>query len=221
MTTRSWLGRACLIVASTLSACTADAREWADVNEEGAFLMYRRQSLIGEETFSITSDQDSIVVRSLQGENERGRITGVQAELHLGRDLSPAWYVNQRIAGEDTTNILEVAFELGGARPVEGGVPRPEPRVPVPEVPHGGGLPLPDPVVLAPGEPVPGADSEKGTMLRGAFDPTRDCVIIRCQDNGVGIAPDELDDIFEEYFWEVNNYNTRLIQMRFYPRPVS
>ncbi len=29
------------------------------------------------------------------------------------------------------------------------------------------------------------------------------------------------DDIFSEYFWEVNNYNTRLIQMRFYPRAVQ
>jgi len=29
------------------------------------------------------------------------------------------------------------------------------------------------------------------------------------------------DDIFSEYFWEVNNYNTRLIQMRFYLRDTS
>ncbi|MDE0897492.1 MAG: amidohydrolase family protein [Longimicrobiales bacterium] len=111
MTSRSMLGRGGLIVLLTLIGCTPDSRDWADLNEDGAFLMYRRQSLIGEETFSITSDQDSIVVRSLQGENERGRITGVQAELRLGIDLSPALYVNQRIADSDTTNILEVAFE--------------------------------------------------------------------------------------------------------------
>ena len=111
MTSRSMLGRGGLIVLLTLIGCAPDSRDWADLNEDGAFLMYRRQSLIGEETFSITSDQDSIVVRSLQGENERGRITGVQAELRLGIDLSPALYVNQRIADSDTTNILEVAFE--------------------------------------------------------------------------------------------------------------
>jgi hypothetical protein len=29
------------------------------------------------------------------------------------------------------------------------------------------------------------------------------------------------DDIFSEYFWEVNNYDTRLIQMRFYVREAS
>jgi imidazolonepropionase-like amidohydrolase len=111
MTSRSILGRGGLIVLLTLIGCAPDSRDWADLNEDGAFLMYRRQSLIGEETFSITSDQDSIVVRSLQGENERGRITGVQAELRLGIDLSPALYVNQRIADSDTTNILEIAFE--------------------------------------------------------------------------------------------------------------
>jgi imidazolonepropionase-like amidohydrolase len=79
------------------------------MDTEGSFLMYRRQSLIGEESFRITSDRDSIVVTSLQGENERGRITGVQAELRLGRDLSPAYYRSRRIANDDTTNVLEVA----------------------------------------------------------------------------------------------------------------
>ena len=70
--------------------------------------MYRRQSLIGEETFSIRSEGDSIVVRSLQGENERGRIRGVETELRLGMDLSPRLYRSRRISETDTTNILEV-----------------------------------------------------------------------------------------------------------------
>jgi imidazolonepropionase-like amidohydrolase len=92
-----------------LSGCTTDLRTWEDVNEEGSFLVYRRQSLIGEESYSITSNKDSIVVKSLQGENERGRITGVQAELILDRrDLSPTYYVNRRIANEDTTNIFKL-----------------------------------------------------------------------------------------------------------------
>jgi hypothetical protein len=90
--------------------CTPEPNAWENVNEEGAFLVYRRQSLIGEETYSITSNKDSIVVKSLQGENERGRITGVQAELHLKMDLSPTYYVNRRLANGDTTNnfIMEV-----------------------------------------------------------------------------------------------------------------
>ncbi len=79
-----------------------------DFNEEGAFLVYRRQSLIGKETYSISTNNNSIIVNSLQGENERGRITGVQAVLHLDRDLNPSYYVNRRIANEDTTNILRV-----------------------------------------------------------------------------------------------------------------
>ena len=75
--------------------------------------MYRRQSLIGEESFSITSDRDSIVIRSLQGENERGRIRGVEAELRLGIDLSPAFYRNRRITEDDTTNVLELVVTSG------------------------------------------------------------------------------------------------------------
>ncbi|MBT8403350.1 MAG: amidohydrolase family protein, partial [Gemmatimonadetes bacterium] len=109
---------ACLLLATGLLGCSADssarqeaAPEGAAVDvapEDGSFLMYRRQSLIGEETFSVVRDGDDLVVRSLQGENERGRITGVQAELRLGPDLSPATYRTQRIAGADTTHILEV-----------------------------------------------------------------------------------------------------------------
>ena len=88
--------------------CSPEPNVWEDINEEGAFLVFRRQSLIGEETYSITSNKDSIIVKSLQGENERGRITGVQAELHLKMDLSPTYYVNRRLANGDTTNNLRV-----------------------------------------------------------------------------------------------------------------
>lgn len=100
-------------VLTILAGCSPRASTWEDMREDGSFLMYRRQSLIGEETFNITSDRDSIVVSALQGENERGRITGVQAELRLGMDLRPVFYRNRRIAGADTTNILEVAVEAG------------------------------------------------------------------------------------------------------------
>ncbi|NNG11018.1 MAG: amidohydrolase family protein, partial [Arenibacter sp.] len=82
--------------------------KWQNIEDEGAFLVYRRQSLIGEETYSITSNNDSIVVKSLQGENERGRITGVEAELHLKMDLTPTYYENRRITSNDTVNKLKV-----------------------------------------------------------------------------------------------------------------
>jgi signal transduction histidine kinase len=42
--------------------------------------------------------------------------------------------------------------------------------------------------------------TEEGSItVRAAFDARRDSVVIRCIDTGVGIAPDELDSIFEEY----------------------
>ena len=114
MSKRAVCRRAGLVLAVTLSSCIPGVSEWSDVHEDGSFLMYRRQSLIGEETFSIRSDGDSIVVRSLQGENERGRVTGVETELRLGQDLSPALYRSRRISDSDTTNILEVVATAQG-----------------------------------------------------------------------------------------------------------
>jgi signal transduction histidine kinase len=40
---------------------------------------------------------------------------------------------------------------------------------------------------------------EGSITVRVAFDPRSNNVVIRCIDTGVGIAPDELDSIFEEY----------------------
>lgn len=91
-----------------VTSCASESSRWDDINEEGAFLVYRRQSLIGEESYSISSNKDSIIIKSLQGENERGRISGVEAELHLTMDLSPTYYVNRRLANTDTTNIFKM-----------------------------------------------------------------------------------------------------------------
>jgi len=101
-----WIAKVAFLI--LLSGCFSPSPIWEEVEEEGAFLVYRRQSLIGEEAYSIKSDKASIVIKSLQGENERGRITGVQSELHLNMDLSPTYYINQRIANEDTTNIFKM-----------------------------------------------------------------------------------------------------------------
>lgn len=102
-----------LMVLVLLLGCSSTETTWENINEEGAFLIFRRQSLIGEESYSITSNKDSIVIKSLQGENERGRITGVQAELHLKMDLSPTYYVNRRLANDDTTNIFKLQVSSG------------------------------------------------------------------------------------------------------------
>lgn len=104
-----WMSKVAFLI--LLSGCVSPSPTWEEVDEEGAFLVFRRQSLIGEEAYSIKSNKTSIVVTSLQGENERGRITGVQAELHLNMDLSPTYYINQRIANEDTTNIFKMEVD--------------------------------------------------------------------------------------------------------------
>ena len=92
--------------------CSSTPNKWENINEEGAFLVYRRQSLIGEESYSITSNKDSIIVKSLQGENERGRITGVEAEMHLKIDLTPTFYQNRRLTESDTFINLKVEKKL-------------------------------------------------------------------------------------------------------------
>ena len=91
-----------------VTGCSTAPSKWENINDEGTFLVYRRQSLIGEESYSITSTKDSILVKSLQGENERGRITGVEAELHLDMNLEPSYYLNRRLTDKDTIVNLEV-----------------------------------------------------------------------------------------------------------------
>lgn len=109
MTQRAkWLVNLLLLL--TLSGCSTSPEIVDNYDEEGAFLIYRRQSLIGEETYGVTSDKTSITVKSLQGENERGRITGVQAELQLNTDFSPTAYFSRRIVQEDTSNIFKMAL---------------------------------------------------------------------------------------------------------------
>ena len=91
-----------LFILIVLTGCSPSSSSWEHIEEEGSFLVFRRQSQIGEETYTITTEGKSIVVNSLQGENERGRITGVQAIMHLNMDLTPTYYLNRRITSKDT-----------------------------------------------------------------------------------------------------------------------
>ena len=83
-----------------------------NIDQKGAFLVYRRQSLIGEETYSIINQKDKVIIESLQGENERGRITGVKSELVINKQsFAPLDYNCVRIARGDTSNILKMELE--------------------------------------------------------------------------------------------------------------
>tara|TARA_B110000208_G_C11799870_1_gene441492 strand:- start:700 stop:2772 length:2073 start_codon:yes stop_codon:yes gene_type:complete len=95
-----------------LTGCSTITPKWEPTDEEGSFLIYRRQSQIGEETYTITSSDSKIIINSLQGENERGRVTGVEAILHLNKDLSPSYYLNRRITNNDT--IINFKMLLSG-----------------------------------------------------------------------------------------------------------
>ncbi|NNF32937.1 MAG: amidohydrolase family protein [Saprospiraceae bacterium] len=98
------------MLASWSPGLTPDSA-WDNVDEEGAFIVYRRQSPIGEETYRIKSNEDGVIVTSLQGENERGRITGVDAELRLTKDLVPTYYYNRRLTSSDTINIFKMEID--------------------------------------------------------------------------------------------------------------
>ena len=81
----------------------------AHIDLRGSFQVYRRQSLIGEESFNLINHADKVVMESLQGENERGRISGVISELHLDKEsFAPLSYSSTRIAGGDTLNIMKM-----------------------------------------------------------------------------------------------------------------
>ncbi len=90
-----------------ITSCAPESSPMDTIEKEGTFIVHRRQSPIGEESYEIRTTKDSIIVTSLQGENERGRVTGVVSELRLTKDLEPVYYSSKRISN-DTTNILEV-----------------------------------------------------------------------------------------------------------------
>jgi len=91
-----------------LTACSPEPSEWENFKDEGVFFVYRRQSQIGKETYEITSNKDTITVTSIQGENERGRISGVESKLFLTTELEPISYFSRRISNNDTTNIIKM-----------------------------------------------------------------------------------------------------------------
>ena len=80
-----------------------------NIDQSGTFFIYRRQSMIGEESFNIINKKNTIIVESLQGENERGRISGVPSILHVDKKtFKPINYSSVRIARGDTSNILKM-----------------------------------------------------------------------------------------------------------------
>lgn len=82
-------------------------------------MLYRRQSLIGQENYSAVSENNTIVVRSSQSENERGKKTGFDAALRLQSDLTPEFYENVFITAESTSNVLKVSVEKAGVMVTE------------------------------------------------------------------------------------------------------
>lgn len=75
------------------------------------FMVHRRQSLIGQEVYTIdNSFNGSLTITSMQGENERGRISGTIAKLVFTKDFKPSYYENIRVANNDTTNILKIEY---------------------------------------------------------------------------------------------------------------
>jgi len=105
---KSAVKRIWILFMGILASCTPIPTSVFDGVEEGTFLVHRRQSPIGEENYTIHVQNDTIVIQSVQGENERGRISGVLAELRLTLDLDPTLYSNIRISGTDTTNIFKM-----------------------------------------------------------------------------------------------------------------
>ena len=100
-----------LVLLTACSSETSKTFDWANYKDEGTFFVYRRQSQIGEETYTVTSNKDTITVTSIQGENERGRISGVESKLYLTTDLEPISYFSRRISNNDTTNIIKMEVE--------------------------------------------------------------------------------------------------------------
>ena len=97
-----------------LTACsseTSQTSQWENYKDEGTFFVYRRQSQIGEETYTVTSNKDTITVTSIQGENERGRISGVESKLYMTTQLEPLSYISRRISNNDTTNIIKMEVD--------------------------------------------------------------------------------------------------------------
>jgi imidazolonepropionase-like amidohydrolase len=118
-TSRRLLSRCFSLLALTTGGFAAT--QWDKINEEGSFLNYRRQSLIGAETYSIVARDGLVIVKSKQSENERGRITGYEAELRLQPDLTPTFYENTFSTGTETLNKLKVVATPQGVSVSEAG----------------------------------------------------------------------------------------------------
>lgn len=100
-----------IVLLLLITSCSDISANWENLNEEGSFLLFRRQSLIGEEHYSLVSNGDTLIITSMQGENERGRITGMNAEMRMKTDLTPLFYENRFVTPNDTLNKLKVVSQ--------------------------------------------------------------------------------------------------------------
>ncbi|MFT2089788.1 amidohydrolase family protein [Paraglaciecola sp. 2405UD69-4] len=95
-----------ILIGSTGYAKESNDKSWQNLYEESSFQVYRRQSPIGEETYKIASDNEKIIVSSLQGENERGRKVGVVTELYLTNTLKPLFYSSKIVRGNQNQSLF-------------------------------------------------------------------------------------------------------------------
>lgn len=101
-------------LSAIINGYSAETSRWQKTNEEGSFLLYRRQSLIGEEIYSTVVENNAVIVKSSQSENERGKKTGFNATLRLTADLTPEFYENTFVNDEGAINVLKVSVEKAG-----------------------------------------------------------------------------------------------------------
>lgn len=99
-------------VISLLVSCGTEPADRASQNIilADTFLVHRRQSLIGQEVYAIDKTSSGFIITSMQGENERGRISGTRAKLVMKLNLEPRYYESMRVTDKDSTNVLKVEY---------------------------------------------------------------------------------------------------------------
>lgn len=96
-----------------LASCQVESNKQYDLSNiilQDTFQVYRRQSLIGEESYIIEKSADGWKLSVMQGENERGRISGTRTNMLFDAAFQPKHYESMRVTDIDSVNILKVAI---------------------------------------------------------------------------------------------------------------